>query len=134
VSTLLDWVVLAAAPAPPSTVVEDDMSVNNVFVTDTVVETLVETVVETVVVADIVSVDVKTPPAAATVTTEVLVTICVCVSVGSEAMALPTRKPAFPKQQLSAGGPWPQQNMSPPQGVRGQNSLVLTVVSSVSRY
>jgi hypothetical protein len=122
-------VVLAAAPEPSSTVVEDDLSVENVFVTDTVVETTVETVV----VVDIVSVDVKTPPAAATVTTEVLVTVCVCVSVGSEAMALPTRKPTFPKQQLSAGGPWPQQNMSPPQGVSGQNSLVLTAVALVSR-
>jgi hypothetical protein len=124
----LDWVVLAAAPEP-STVVEDNLLVENVFVTDTVVET----VVETVVVADIVSVDVKTPPAAATVTTEVLVTVCVCVSVGSEAMALPTRKPAFPKQQLSAGGPWPQQNMSPPQGVSGQNWSVLAAVALVSR-
>jgi hypothetical protein len=121
----LDWVVLAAAPEPSSTVVEDDLSVENVFVADTVVET--------VVVVDIVSVDVKTPPAAATVTTEVLVTVCVCVSVGSEAMALPTGKPTFPKQQLSAGGPWPQQNMSPPQGVSGQNSLVLTAVALVSK-
>jgi hypothetical protein len=119
-------VVLAAAPEPSSTVVEDDLSVENVFVTDTVVET--------VVVVDIVSVDVKTPPAAATITTEVLVTVCVCVAVGSEAMALPTRKPAFPKQQLSAGPPWPQQNMSPPQGVSGQNSLVLATVALVSRW